>query len=84
MYIDIKKEVNDKNPKFEMGDHVRISKYKSIFAKEYTTNWSEGILLVKLKILYHGHILSTILMVKKLLKHFMKKNYKRQINMNLE
>ena len=25
-YIDFKKEVNDKNPKFEVGDHVRISK----------------------------------------------------------
>ena len=29
-YIDFKKEVNDKNPKFEVGDHVRISKYKYI------------------------------------------------------
>ena len=26
MYIDLKKEVNDKNPKFKVGDHVRISK----------------------------------------------------------
>ena len=32
-YIDFKKEVNDKNPKFKVGDHVRISKYKNIFAK---------------------------------------------------
>ena len=32
------KEVNDKNPKFEVGDHVRISKYKNIFAKGYTPN----------------------------------------------
>ena len=36
-YIDFKKEVNDK---FEVGDHVRISKYKNIFAKGYTPNWS--------------------------------------------
>ena len=40
-YIDFKKEVNDKDPKFKVGDHVRISKYKNIFAKGYTSNWSE-------------------------------------------
>ena len=32
-YIGFKKEVNDKNPKFKVGDHIRISKYKNIFAK---------------------------------------------------
>ena len=31
-YIDIDKDVNDKDPKFKIGDHVRISKYKNIFA----------------------------------------------------
>ena len=39
-YIDFKKEVNDRDPKFKDGDHVRISKYKNIFAKWYTPNWS--------------------------------------------
>ena len=38
-YINIDKEVNDKDPKFRVGDHVRISKYKNIFAKCYTQNW---------------------------------------------
>ena len=37
-YIDIKKENNDKNPKFKVGDHVRISKYENIFAKGYMSN----------------------------------------------
>ena len=37
-YINIDKEVNDKDPKFKVGDHVRISKYKNIFAKGYTPN----------------------------------------------
>ena len=37
-YIDFKKEVNDKDPQFTVGDHVRISKYKNIFAKGYTPN----------------------------------------------
>ena len=35
-YINIDKEVNDKKPKFKVGDHVRISKYKNIFAKGYS------------------------------------------------
>ena len=38
-YIDSSKEVNDKDPKCKAGDHVRISKYKNIFAKGYTPNW---------------------------------------------
>ena len=37
-YIDFDKDVNDKDPKFQVGDHVRISKYKNIFAKGYTPN----------------------------------------------
>ena len=37
-YIDFKKEVNDKDPKFKVGDHVRIFKYKNIFAKGYSPN----------------------------------------------
>ena len=32
-YIDFEKEVNDKDPKFKVGDHVKFSKYKNIFAK---------------------------------------------------
>ena len=43
-YIDSNKEVNDKDPKFKVGDHARISKYKNIFAKGYTSNWSEEVL----------------------------------------
>ena len=43
-YIEIKKEVNDKGTKFKVGDHVRISKYKNVFAKAYTPNRSEEVL----------------------------------------
>ena len=46
-YVNIDKEVSDKDPKFKVGDHVRISKYKSIFAKGCTANWSEEIFVVK-------------------------------------
>ena len=45
--INIEKEVHDKKPKFKFGDHVRISKYKIIFAKVYTPNWSEEIFGIK-------------------------------------
>ena len=85
-YIDSSKEVNDKDPKFKVGDHVRISKYKSIFAKGYTPNSSEEVflLLVKLKIQFSGHMLLMMSMVKKLLEHFMKKNFRRLINKSLE
>ena len=46
-YIDFKKEVNDKGPKFKVDDHIRISKYKNIFAKGYTPNWSEEVFVIK-------------------------------------
>ena len=46
-YIDFKKEINNKDPKCKVGDHVRISKYKNIFAKGYMLNWSEEIFLIK-------------------------------------
>ena len=44
--IDFEKEVNDKDPKFKVGDYVRISKYKNIFAKRYTPNWSEEVFII--------------------------------------
>ena len=43
-YIDSSKEINDEDPKFKMGDIVRISKYRNIFAKSYVPNCSEEIL----------------------------------------
>ena len=83
-YIDYIKEVNDKDPKFKVGDHVTISKYKNIFAKGYTPIGLKKFLwLKKLKILFYGYMLLMISMVKKLLEHFMKKNYKEQINKDL-
>ena len=40
-FVEYSEESNKKDPKFNAGDHVRISKYKNIFAKDYTPNWSE-------------------------------------------
>ena len=38
---------NDEDPKFKVGGHVRISKYKNIFAKDYTPNWSKEVFVIK-------------------------------------
>ena len=46
-YINTDKKINNKDPKFKVGDHVRISKYKNIFAKSYTPNWSEEVFVLK-------------------------------------
>ena len=40
-YAEYSEDFNKKDSKFKVGDHVRISKYKSIFAKGYAPNWSE-------------------------------------------
>ena len=39
--MDFNKEINKKDPKLEIGYHVRISKYKKIFVKASTRNWLE-------------------------------------------
>ena len=44
--IDSSKEINNKDPKFKIGDIVRISKYKNIFAKDYVPNWSEEVFVI--------------------------------------
>ena len=78
--IDFKKEVH----KFEVGDHVRISKYKIFLPIDTHENGEKNFLeLKKLKIQFLGHMLLMISKVKELLEHFMKKNYKRLINKNL-
>ena len=50
-YIDFGKVVNDKDPKFNIGDHVRISKYKNILVKDiHQIGLKTFLLLVKLKV----------------------------------
>ena len=49
-YIDSVKDANNKDTKFQVGDYVRTSKYKNIFAKDYTPNWSEVFVIKKNKI----------------------------------
>ena len=40
-FAEYNEESNEKDPKFKVGDHVRISKYKNVFAKGYGPSWSE-------------------------------------------
>ena len=45
-YAEYNEDFNITKPKFKVGDHVRISKYKNIFAKGYTQNWLEEVFVV--------------------------------------
>ena len=46
-YIDSRKEINEKVPKLRIGYIIRMAKYKNIFAKGYTPNWSEKVFVIK-------------------------------------
>ena len=45
-FAECNEDFNKENPKFKIGYHVRISKYKNIFAKGYARNWSEQVFVV--------------------------------------
>ena len=45
-YAEYSEDINKKDPKFKVGDYVRISKYRRIFAKGYTPNSSEEVFVV--------------------------------------
>ena len=50
-YAEYNVDSNEKDPKFKIGDHVRISSYKNIFAKGYASNWFEEVFVIsKIKI----------------------------------
>ena len=46
-YFDFNKEYNERDLKFEVGDHVRTSKYKNNFAKDYVVNWCVEVFVIK-------------------------------------
>ena len=76
MYIYFNKENNKDGPKYEIRDKVRILTYKNLLAKVYIPNWSQEVFVI------NGELV--ILMEKKLLKRFTKKNSKKQIKKSLE
>ena len=84
-YINVGKEDNDEDPKFQVSNHVRISKYKNIFAKGYIPNWFEEIFVIKrIKNTVPCTCVINDLNGEDLLEHFMNKNCKRQIKKNVE
>ena len=75
--IDFNKENVKKDPKFEVGHHVRILKCKNIFVKGYIQKWSEDVFVIKnVKNTFRGYVLLVVLTMKKLLERFTKKNCK--------
>ena len=48
-YAEYDEHPNMQDPKFKVSDNVRISKYKNIFSKGYTPNWSEVFIVNKSK-----------------------------------
>ena len=46
-YIDFDVESNDEDHKFKVSNYVKISKYKTFFAEEYTPNWSGEVLVIE-------------------------------------
>ena len=45
-YAEYNEDSNEKDPRFKVRGHVRIWKFKNIFAKGYTQNWSEEVFVV--------------------------------------
>ena len=84
-YINADKEINNKDPKFKVDDHVRISKYKNIFAKGDMPNWSEEVFVIKkVKNTVPWTYVINDLNGEEITVTFYEKNYKRQIKKNSE
>ena len=84
-YIDYNKEINWQNSKFKIGDVVRISKYKNIFARDYDSNWSEEVFVIKKikNFVLWIHVISD-LKSEEIVGTFYKKDGQNQIKKNLE
>ena len=46
-YTEYNVDSNEKDPKFQVGDHVRMSKYENIFVKGYAPNWTKKVFVIK-------------------------------------
>ena len=76
--------MNYKDTKFEVRDHVKISKYKNLFAKGYTRNWSEEVFAIKIvKNTIPWTYIINDLNGDEIIRTFYEKNYKRLITKNL-
>ena len=83
-YAACSEDSNEKEPTFRVGDHVRVSKYKNIFAKGYTQNCSEEVFVVsKIKDKVPSTYVISDLNGEPLLELFMKENCKKLVKKNL-
>ena len=82
-FAEYNEKSNEKDTKFKVGDHVRISKYKNIF-KDMLLIGKKIFTFKKVKILFLVHMYLMILMGKKSWEVFMKKNCRKLIKKNLE
>ena len=85
-YIDFSKENYNKDPKFKIGETVRISKYKNSFAKGYTPGWSTELFVIK-KVeitVLSTYVISDLDGAEIIGTFYQKKYCKRQIIKNLE
>ena len=83
-YTACSEDSNEKEPTFRVGDHVRVSKYKNIFAKGYTQNCSEEVFVVsKIKDTVPSTYVISDLNGEPLLELFMKENCKKLVKKNL-
>ena len=85
-YVKSSKGINSEDPKFKIGDILRISKRKNIFAKVYVLNWfKEDFVSKNVKnIVPWTYVILRIIKVKKLVERVRKSNCKKQIKTRLE
>ena len=86
-YIFSNKEINNKDPKFKIGNIVRISKYKNIFAKGYTPKWTEEVFVIVIKKVKNTVLWADVinnLNREEITGKFYKKELQKQIKKSLE
>ena len=84
-FAEYNEESNKKDPKFKIGDHVRIFKYKNIFAKGYTPNRSEEVFIIsKTNNAVPWRYVISDMNGEDITEAFMRKNYRALINKYLE
>ena len=83
-YAEYKVDSNEKDPKFKIGDHVRILKYRNIFAKGHTPNWPDIFVICKIKKTVLWAYAINDLNGEEIVGIFYKKELKRQIKKSLK
>ena len=77
-YIESSIKINYEDPKFKTGDIVRISNYKNLFAKGYAPNWSEEVVIEKVKnAVVQANVISDLKVIKEIVVTFFKKEFQK-------